>query len=139
MREQLLAASRTNLSPDFIEVFVSGRVKEPGPQSLHQGATLNQAIASAGGAKISRGRSGWFLDDCAKEFRFNGLRSKPRNLKAYVWGGGWPYQREQSWRISSSGEGSNGRRPCSAAKTFMSARACFLMPRWCRRTRSCSC
>ena len=47
-REQLLAASRTNLSPDFIEVFVSGRVKEPGPQSLPQGATLNQAIASAG-------------------------------------------------------------------------------------------
>jgi polysaccharide export outer membrane protein len=44
MREQLLAASRTNLSPDFIDAFVSGRVKEPGPQ----GATLNQAIASAG-------------------------------------------------------------------------------------------
>ncbi len=48
LREQLLAASRTNLLPDFIEVFVSGRVKEPGPQSLPQGATLNQAIASAG-------------------------------------------------------------------------------------------
>ena len=56
MRDQLLAASRTNLSPDFIEVFVSGRVKEPGPQSLPQGATLNQAIASAGGAKLLRGR-----------------------------------------------------------------------------------
>lgn len=56
MRDQLLAASRTNLSPDFIEVFVSGRVKEPGPQSLPQGATLNQAIASAGGPKILRGQ-----------------------------------------------------------------------------------
>ena len=56
MRDQLLAASRTNLSPDFIEVFVSGRVKEPGPQGLPQGATLNQAIASAGGAKLLRGR-----------------------------------------------------------------------------------
>jgi polysaccharide export outer membrane protein len=56
LRDQLLAASRTNLSPDFIEVFVSGRVKEPGPQSLPQGATLNQAIASAGGAKLLRGR-----------------------------------------------------------------------------------
>ena len=55
MRDQLLAASRTNLSPDFIEVFVSGRVKEPGPQSLPQGATLNQAIASAGGVKLLRG------------------------------------------------------------------------------------
>jgi len=55
MRDQLLAASRTNLSPDFVEVFVSGRVKEPGPQSLPQGATLNQAIASAGGPKLLRG------------------------------------------------------------------------------------
>ena len=56
MRDQLLAASRTNLSPDFIEVFVSGRVKEPGPQQLPQGASLNQAIASAGGPELLRGR-----------------------------------------------------------------------------------
>jgi polysaccharide export outer membrane protein len=56
LRDQLLAASRTNLSPDFIQVYVSGRVKEPGPQSLPQGATLNQAIASAGGAKLLRGQ-----------------------------------------------------------------------------------
>lgn len=55
MRDQLLAASRTNLSPDFVEVFVSGRVKEPGPKSLPQGSTLNQAIASAGGPKLLRG------------------------------------------------------------------------------------
>ena len=56
LRDQLLAASRTNLSPDFIQVYVSGRVKEPGPQSLPQGASLNQAIASAGGAKLLRGQ-----------------------------------------------------------------------------------
>ena len=56
LRDQLLAASRTNLSPDFIEVFVSGRVKEPGPQQLPQGASLNQAIASAGGLKLLEGR-----------------------------------------------------------------------------------
>ena len=55
LRDQLLAASRTNLSPDFIEVFVSGRVKEPGPQQLPQGASLNQAIASAGGPKLLKG------------------------------------------------------------------------------------
>ena len=55
LRDQLLAASRTNLSPDFIEVFVSGRVKEPGPQQLPQGASLNQAIASAGGPRLLRG------------------------------------------------------------------------------------
>ena len=56
MRDQLLAASRTNLSPDFVEVFVSGRVNDPGAQGLPQGATLNQAIASAGGTKILRGK-----------------------------------------------------------------------------------
>jgi polysaccharide export outer membrane protein len=56
LRDQLLAASRTNLSPDFVEVFVSGRVKEPGPQQLPQGASLNQAIASAGGPKLLRGK-----------------------------------------------------------------------------------
>jgi polysaccharide biosynthesis/export protein len=56
MRDQLLAASRTNLSPDVVDVFVSGRVKEPGSHSLPQGATLNQAIASAGGAKLLRGK-----------------------------------------------------------------------------------
>ena len=56
LRDQLLAASRTNLTPDFIEVFVSGRVHEPGPQKLPQGASLNQAIASAGGPKLLRGK-----------------------------------------------------------------------------------
>ena len=55
MRDQLLAASRSNLSPDFVEVFVSGRVKEPGVQILPQGSSLNQAIASAGGPKLLRG------------------------------------------------------------------------------------
>ena len=61
MREQLLAASRTNLSPDFIQVFVSGRTKEPGAQRLPQGATLNQAIASAGGPKWLNGKSNFFV------------------------------------------------------------------------------
>ena len=56
LRDQLLAASRTNLSPYFIKVFVSGRVNEPGPQQLPQGASLNQAIASAGGIKMLKGR-----------------------------------------------------------------------------------
>lgn len=55
MREQLLAATKTNLSPDFIEVFVSGRVRTPGARSLPQGSTLNQAIASAGGTKLLKG------------------------------------------------------------------------------------
>jgi polysaccharide export outer membrane protein len=76
MRDQLLAASRTNLSPDFVEVFVSGRVKEPGPQSLPQGATLNQAIASAGGAKLLRGR--------VEFLRFSPDGSTDRRLFSYA-------------------------------------------------------
>jgi polysaccharide export outer membrane protein len=55
LRDQLLVASRSNLSPAFIQVFVSGRVREPGARSLPQGATLNQAISSAGGPKLLRG------------------------------------------------------------------------------------
>ena len=56
LREQIIQAGQTNLSPDFIQVFVSGRVREPGPKVLPQGATLDQAIASAGGQKLLRGQ-----------------------------------------------------------------------------------
>jgi len=77
LRDQLLKASDTNLSPSTIEVFVSGRVQEPGPKQLPQGSTLNQAIASAGGPKLLRGsvdflritRSG---DSDKRRFSFNG-------------------------------------------------------------------
>lgn len=55
LREQLLAATQTNLSPEFIQVFISGRVNDPGPKVLPQGSTLNQAIASAGGPRLLRG------------------------------------------------------------------------------------
>ena len=78
MRDQLLAASRTNLSPDFIEVFVSGRVKEPGAQQLPQGASLNQAIASAGGPKLLRGRVEFlrFTQEGATDRRIFGYNPK---------------------------------------------------------------
>ena len=54
-RQQIIKAGKTNLNPDFIRIFVSGRVREPGLQILPQGASLEQAIASAGGTKILRG------------------------------------------------------------------------------------
>ena len=78
LRDQLLAASRTNLSPDFIEVFVSGRVREPGPQQLPQGASLNQAIASAGGPKLLRGRVEFlrFTQEGATDRRIFGYNPK---------------------------------------------------------------
>ena len=56
IRQQLLKAGQSNLSPQFIEVFVTGRVNEPGGISLPQGSSLNQAIAIAGGASLIRGK-----------------------------------------------------------------------------------
>ena len=56
LREQLLQARQTNLSPQFINVFVSGRVKQPGGVLLPQGANLTQAIEMAGGLKLLHGR-----------------------------------------------------------------------------------
>ncbi len=56
LREQLLKAGQTNLSPQFIQVFVSGRVKTPGPTTLPQGSSLNQALVSAGGLKLLHGK-----------------------------------------------------------------------------------
>ena len=56
LREQVVKASQTNLSPDYLQVYVTGRVREPGSKVLPQGATLDQALASAGGQKLLRGQ-----------------------------------------------------------------------------------
>ena len=56
LREQLLKAGQTNLSPQFINVFVSGRVNTPGGVTIPQGSVLNQAIALAGGARLLKGK-----------------------------------------------------------------------------------
>ena len=56
LREQLLKAGQTNLSPQFINVFVSGRVVQPGGMVVPQGSNLTQAIDMAGGLKLIHGR-----------------------------------------------------------------------------------
>ena len=56
LREQIIKAGQTNLSPDFIQVYVSGRVRDPGVKVLPQGASLDQALAAAGGQKLLRGQ-----------------------------------------------------------------------------------
>ena len=56
MRDQLIKAGQSNLSPLFMEVFVTGRVNLPGGIKIPQGSTLNQAISLAGGAKLLKGR-----------------------------------------------------------------------------------
>ena len=55
LKDQLINATQTNLSPDFITVFVSGRVNDAGRITLPQGASLNQALIGAAGPKILRG------------------------------------------------------------------------------------
>lgn len=56
LREQLLKASQTNLNPQFIQVYVSGRVQTPGGITVPQGSSLNQALTLAGGPKLLRGK-----------------------------------------------------------------------------------
>ena len=56
LRDQLLKAGQTNLSPQFIEVFVTGRVTIPGVVKMPHGSTLNQAISLAGGTKFFNGK-----------------------------------------------------------------------------------
>jgi len=56
LREQLLKAGQTNLSPQFLQVYVSGRVKSPGATTLPQGSSLNQALISAGGQQLLHGK-----------------------------------------------------------------------------------
>ena len=55
MRQQLLTAGQSNLSPRFIRVFVTGRVNLPGGITVPQGSSLNQAIALAGGTRLIKG------------------------------------------------------------------------------------
>lgn len=56
LREQLLKAGQTNLTPQFLQVYVSGRVEEPGAVTLPQGSSLVQAIDLAGGTKVLHGK-----------------------------------------------------------------------------------
>jgi len=56
LRDQLLKAGQTNLSPQFIQVYVSGRVVTPGDMVVPQGSALNQALNLAGGLKLLRGK-----------------------------------------------------------------------------------
>ena len=56
LREQLLKAGQTNLSPPFLEVYVSGRVEQAGSVTLPQGSSLVQAVDLAGGTKVLHGK-----------------------------------------------------------------------------------
>ncbi len=53
--EQLIEINKSNLTPDFINVFVNGNIKKPGQITLKQGISLNEAIAAVGGANSMTG------------------------------------------------------------------------------------
>ncbi len=55
LREQLLSARNLNLNPNYLNVYVSGNVEEPGEKILPYGSTLNHAIALSGGTKVLSG------------------------------------------------------------------------------------
>ena len=53
---QIIKASKNNLNPSSIAVYITGRVQMPGLKSLKYGSTLSEAIAVAGGPKVLRGK-----------------------------------------------------------------------------------
>ncbi len=80
LREQIIKAGQTNLSPDFLQVYVTGRVRDPGSKVLPQGASLDQALAAAGGQKLLRGQ--------VEFMRFN--RDGTTDKRKFFVGGGNP-------------------------------------------------
>ena len=56
LREQLIEAGQTNLTPEFMQVYVTGRVKEAGPVILPQGSSLVHAVDLAGGTEVLHGK-----------------------------------------------------------------------------------
>ncbi len=55
LNEQFRKATSTNLQSQFIRVFISGRVEEPGMKLINKSATLNDLILLSGGNKPLRG------------------------------------------------------------------------------------
>ena len=55
IREQIVSINRANISPDQITIFVNGNVDTPGALAVKSNVSLNEALAYAGGRKISSG------------------------------------------------------------------------------------
>lgn len=54
-RAVISRAIKANLNPKFIQIFVSGRVKQPGLKVLGKPSTLNDAIDISGGTRVIKG------------------------------------------------------------------------------------
>ena len=54
--QQFEKAMKTNLNKKFINVYLSGRVIEPGIKKVSRASVLNDAIAISGGVKVVKGK-----------------------------------------------------------------------------------
>ena len=54
--KQIILANKSNLTPDFMIVYINGNVSKTGALKVPQGATLNEALAQAGGTLPLTGR-----------------------------------------------------------------------------------
>ena len=54
--EQLSLAIRSNINPKFLNVYVGGKVEQPGQITINRGTTLNDALKVGGGKKILSGK-----------------------------------------------------------------------------------
>ena len=75
LKEQFAKARETNLSPELVEVYVSGHVISPGPVVIPHGSGLTQALAMSGGKRILSGN--------IEFLRFNDKGDLDRRLFAY--------------------------------------------------------
>ena len=64
IRDQLISINKSNLTPDFIRVYINGNIPRLGVFKLNQGSSLLEGIATAGGKKAYSGKVG-------SEVRFN--------------------------------------------------------------------
>ena len=60
LKEQFLKAVRSNLNPDLITIYISGRVRQSMTIKLPRASTLNQAINVGGGIKPISGKIEFF-------------------------------------------------------------------------------
>ena len=75
LKEQILTINRSNLTPDSINIYVTGNVLNSGKFIVNQGSTLLQAISQTGGKKLLTGK--------IEFIRFNTDGSVSRNLFNY--------------------------------------------------------
>ena len=72
LKEQILSLNKSNLTPDFITVYISGNVTAPGAMKIKQGSSLIQGIYQAGGERYFTGK--------IKHLRFNEFGNTEKNI-----------------------------------------------------------